>query len=130
MSIRSLAVIIERSLGRCSVLADTATVTGRGTLHVDGFSEERGLPLATSGDFSWPPAGTSTGHQRGLSHGHGHPPGVQVARRGEEVPAIAGRIACIEHMFATTVRVWDWARSEQRSKHSISRPTPTRSSLR
>ena len=34
-------------------------------------SEERGLPLATSGDFSWPPAGTSSGHQRGLSHGHG-----------------------------------------------------------
>jgi hypothetical protein len=53
------------------VLADTATVTGRGTLDVDGFSEEQGLPLATSGDFSWPPAETSTGHQRGLSHGHG-----------------------------------------------------------
>jgi len=32
-------------------LADTATVTGRGTLDVDGFSEEQGLPLATSGDF-------------------------------------------------------------------------------
>ncbi len=27
--------------------------------------------MATSGDFSWPPAGTSTGHQWILSHGHG-----------------------------------------------------------
>ena len=27
--------------------------------------------MATSGDFSWPPAGTSVGHQWILSHGHG-----------------------------------------------------------
>ena len=68
---RSLAVIIEQVPRSESVLADTATVTGRGTLEVDGFSEEQGLPLATSGDLSRPPAATSTGHQRGLSHGHG-----------------------------------------------------------
>ena len=54
---RSLAVIIEQSLGRWSVLADTATVTGRGTLDVDAS--------ARNGDFRWPPAGTSRGHQRG-----------------------------------------------------------------
>jgi hypothetical protein len=36
------------------------------------LSEGRGLLLATSGDFPWPPAGTSSGHQWGLSHGHGH----------------------------------------------------------
>jgi hypothetical protein len=35
------------------------------------LSEGRGLLPATSGDFSWPPAGTSSGHQRRLSHGHG-----------------------------------------------------------
>src|SRR3954447_21680748 len=57
MSMRSLAVIIEQSLGRCSVLADTATVTGRGTLDVDAS--------ARNGDFRWPPAETSRGHQRG-----------------------------------------------------------------
>src|SRR3954447_4738445 len=57
MSMRCLTVIIEQSLGRCSVLADTATVTGRGTLDVDAS--------ATNGDFRWPPAGTSRGHQRG-----------------------------------------------------------------
>jgi hypothetical protein len=28
--------------------------------------------MATSGDFSWPPAETSIGHQLILSHGHGH----------------------------------------------------------
>ena len=36
------------------------------------LNEGRGLLLATSGDFSWPPVGTSVGHQRILSHGHGH----------------------------------------------------------
>ena len=35
------------------------------------LNEGRGLLLATSGDFSWPPVGTSVGHQRILSHGHG-----------------------------------------------------------
>ena len=28
--------------------------------------------MAKNGDFSWPPAGTSAGHNRGLFHGHGH----------------------------------------------------------
>ena len=27
--------------------------------------------MAKSGDFSWPPAGTSAGRDRGLFHGHG-----------------------------------------------------------
>ena len=35
------------------------------------LNEGRGLFLATSGDFSWPPAETSVGHQWILSHGHG-----------------------------------------------------------
>lgn len=30
-----------------------------------------GAVLAITGDFPWPEAGTSTGHRRGLSHGHG-----------------------------------------------------------
>ncbi|MDP8931543.1 MAG: hypothetical protein M3O70_23985, partial [Actinomycetota bacterium] len=33
-----------------------------------------GPSLATSGDLTWPPAGTSLGHHRGLSHGHGQRP--------------------------------------------------------
>jgi hypothetical protein len=49
-----LSVIIEQSLGRWSVLADTATVTGRGTLDVDSS--------ARNGDFHWPPAAL---HRRG-----------------------------------------------------------------
>src|SRR5665213_217223 len=36
------------------------------------LNEGRRLFLATSGDFSWPPAETSVGHQWILSHGHGH----------------------------------------------------------
>lgn len=36
------------------------------------LSEGWGLLVATSGDFSWPPAGTSSGRQWGLFHGHGH----------------------------------------------------------
>lgn len=28
--------------------------------------------MATNGDFPWPQTGTSSGHQWGLSHGHGH----------------------------------------------------------
>ena len=36
------------------------------------LSEGWGLLLATSGDFCWPPVGPSSGHQWGLSHGHGH----------------------------------------------------------
>ncbi len=36
--------------------------------------------MATSGDFSWPPAGTSTGHQWILSHGHGHSLGPYARR--------------------------------------------------
>ena len=35
------------------------------------FSEGWGLLVAKTGDFSWPPAGTSAGHNRGLFHGHG-----------------------------------------------------------
>jgi hypothetical protein len=74
-------------------LADTATVTGRGTRKVDGFSERWGLPLATSGDFSWPPAGTSTGHHRGLSHGHGHEDGVAPERARDQAIAHAAAVA-------------------------------------
>jgi hypothetical protein len=50
LSTNRLAVIIEQSLGRWSVLADTATVTYRpGTLDVDAS--------ARNGDFHWPPVG-------------------------------------------------------------------------
>ena len=45
-------------------------------------SEGWGLLLATSGDFSWPPVGTSTGHQWGLSHGHGQTFGAVVLIAG------------------------------------------------
>ena len=44
--------------------------------------------MATSWDFSWPPAGTSTGHQWILSHGHGH--GVILGYRLEVDPAALG----------------------------------------
>ena len=43
--------------GRCSVLADTNTVTGRGALDVDASARNGDFPLTTSEDFSWPPAG-------------------------------------------------------------------------
>ncbi|MDA8040482.1 MAG: hypothetical protein M0Z69_15300 [Actinomycetota bacterium] len=44
--------------------------TGGGTAG-GWFSEGRVLLLAMRGDFCWPPAGTSHGHQRRLFHGHG-----------------------------------------------------------
>src|SRR4051794_37275185 len=43
---------------------DTDTVTAQGL-------SSRQTRRTRSGDFPWPPAGTSTGHQWGLSHGHG-----------------------------------------------------------
>lgn len=43
---------------------DTATVTAQGL-------NSRQTRRTRGGDFLWPPAGTSDGHQRGLSHGHG-----------------------------------------------------------
>ena len=64
MSMCSLTDFIETSLGRCGGWVSTATVTGQGASLVD--ASVRG------GDFSWPPAGTSAGHNRGLFHGHGH----------------------------------------------------------
>jgi len=48
-------------------------------------SQRWGHPLATSGDFPWPPAGTSHGHHWGLSHGHGHDGGVFGIRFGSPV---------------------------------------------
>ena len=57
MSMCSLTDFIEMSLGRCGGLVSTATVTGQGASLVD--ASVRG------GDFSWPKAGTSRGHQRG-----------------------------------------------------------------
>src|SRR3954468_19063177 len=65
MSIRSLAVIIEQSLGRCSVLADTAPSPPEGhstrLLHQGtraSAGHQRGLRVATSEDLNWPSAGT------------------------------------------------------------------------
>ena len=57
MSMCSLTDFIETSLGRCGGLVSTATVTGQGASWVD--------PSVRGGDFSWPKAGTSRGHQRG-----------------------------------------------------------------
>ena len=54
----SLTDFIETSLGRCGGWVSTATVTGQGASLVD--------PSVRGGDFSWPKAGTSHGHQRGL----------------------------------------------------------------
>jgi hypothetical protein len=40
--------------------------------------------VAKNGDFSWPPAGTSAGQKRGLSHGHGHTEQANVLAIHEE----------------------------------------------
>ena len=70
MSIRSLTDFMEVSLGRCCGWQTPPPSPAEGHFWWM-LSEGRGLLPATSGDFSWPPAGTSSGHQSGLSHGHG-----------------------------------------------------------
>ena len=72
------------------MLASTATVTGQGAPQVDGS--------VRGGDFSWPPAGTSDGHQRGLSRGHGQlikgggpDPGKRSSRKRTPPPKVRRR---------------------------------------
>ena len=72
MSMCSLTDFIEVSLGRCGGWLAPQPSPARGPLG-GWFSEGWGLLVAKSGDFSWPPAGTSDGHNRGLSRGHGQP---------------------------------------------------------
>src|ERR1035438_1388616 len=71
MSIRSLTDFIESVSWSVPWLVELPPSPVRG--HCGWIlNEGRGLLLATSGDFSWPPAETSVGHQWILSHGHGH----------------------------------------------------------
>src|ERR1035438_2266810 len=71
MSIRSLTDFIESVSWSVPWLVELPPSPVRG--HCGWILNEGwGLFLATSGDFSWPPAETSVGHQWILSHGHGH----------------------------------------------------------
>ena len=70
MSMRSLTDFIESVSWSVLWLVEPPPSPVRG--HCGWIlNEGRGLFLATSGDFSWPPAETSVGHQWILSHGHG-----------------------------------------------------------
>ena len=64
MSIRSLADNMELP-GRCGDWLAPPPSPPRA--HSSARHDERGVGTST-----WPPAGTSPGHQWGLSHGHGH----------------------------------------------------------
>ena len=80
------------------------------------LNEGWGLLLATSGDFSWPPVGTSRGHQWILSHGHGHAPifsKIEFRRMLDDLVS-DGRNARWEilHIFENNLR-WNFERALQ-----------------
>ena len=66
---------------------DTDTVTAQAL-------SSRQARRTRGGDFHWPHVGTSHGHQRGLSHGHGHrsrPPALPERRLVASVAERAAR---------------------------------------